>query len=279
MSAASIPGDPYAGRTADGHQAPWLRNIPNIQNAAELSKTEYAATEYRTKQISRLFDSAIARHELSAMPIGERLCGTHRALFGDVYDWAGETRLVNLAKRVEPEARAPDSSEVRRFEYIASLGLDPSKLTDSDKHAAKAEFNQLFDRIDRWHKSHLVPPNDRSATAAHLAELTDKVNQLHPFREGNGRTTRELVRQVALENGFRLSLDNIDKTTWCLACNRAHDGDRVLLTNLIESGLTPSRGLDRTIDVEGRKDASREFEAATQLAARADRTSERDLTR
>lgn len=31
-----------------------------------------------------------------------------------------------------------------------------------------------------------------------------EINALHPFREGNGRTQRELIRQLAYESGYIL---------------------------------------------------------------------------
>ena len=31
-----------------------------------------------------------------------------------------------------------------------------------------------------------------------------KINQIHPFREGNGRTQREFIRELAFENGITL---------------------------------------------------------------------------
>ena len=46
--------------------------------------------------------------------------------------------------------------------------------------------------------------------AEKLAEILDNVNYLHPFREGNGRTQRELLRLLALEKGFNLNLNPPD---------------------------------------------------------------------
>jgi len=43
-----------------------------------------------------------------------------------------------------------------------------------------------------------------------LAEILDNVNYLHPFREGNGRAQRELLRLLALEKGITLNLNPAD---------------------------------------------------------------------
>ena len=47
-----------------------------------------------------------------------------------------------------------------------------------------------------------------------MAEL----NVLHPFREGNGRTIREFIRQLALKNGYTLNLTKVDAKTILEAC-------------------------------------------------------------
>lgn len=38
------------------------------------------------------------------------------------------------------------------------------------------------------------------------ADLLDHINTLHPFREGNGRTQREFIREFALNAGYDLDL-------------------------------------------------------------------------
>ena len=42
-----------------------------------------------------------------------------------------------------------------------------------------------------------------------MAYYLSELNVLHPFREGNGRTNREFIRQLALENGYILNLKNV----------------------------------------------------------------------
>ena len=45
--------------------------------------------------------------------------------------------------------------------------------------------------------------------AKRLAYYLSELNVLHPFREGNGRTTREFIRQLALKNGYKLNLSKV----------------------------------------------------------------------
>lgn len=50
-----------------------------------------------------------------------------------------------------------------------------------------------------------------------MAEL----NVLHPFREGNGRTIREFIRQLAFINGYVLDMQNIEPKDMLQACIRS----------------------------------------------------------
>ena len=47
-----------------------------------------------------------------------------------------------------------------------------------------------------------------------MAEL----NVLHPFREGNGRTIREFIRQLAFKNNYVLDLQNTESSNMLDAC-------------------------------------------------------------
>lgn len=51
-----------------------------------------------------------------------------------------------------------------------------------------------------------------------LAYYMAELNVLHPFREGNGRTIREFIRQLALKNGYVLNMTNINPKEMLDAC-------------------------------------------------------------
>ena len=50
---------------------------------------------------------------------------------------------------------------------------------------------------------------DKKELAIKLAYYLAELNVLHPFREGNGRTNREFIRQLALKNGYKLDLKKV----------------------------------------------------------------------
>lgn len=45
-----------------------------------------------------------------------------------------------------------------------------------------------------------------------------ELNVIHPFREGNGRTIREWIRELALYNGYLLDLQKIKPKEMLDAC-------------------------------------------------------------
>lgn len=58
-----------------------------------------------------------------------------------------------------------------------------------------------------------------------MSQIMAELNIIHPFREGNGRSIRELVRCMALEYGLHLNWGNTDKDTLIGAAIEAVDDD------------------------------------------------------
>ena len=105
------------------------------------------------------------------------LRAVHRHLFQDVYPWAGQIRTVNIAKGggyfTAPEQIEPVMSQLAGLiaQHDNLRGIAPTR----------------------------VP--------AALARIYGEINNLHPFREGNGRTGREFVAALARESGHRIDWD------------------------------------------------------------------------
>lgn len=104
----------------------------------------------------------------------------HRCLFEDIYPFAGMFRNENIAK---------DNFRFAEWEYIEEELNKLLKQLKEEKYLNNLKKEELVDRL-----------------AYYMAEL----NVLHPFREGNGRTTREFIRQLALYNGYAFNLKKID---------------------------------------------------------------------
>ena len=62
---------------------------------------------------------------------------------------------------------------------------------------------------------------NRNTFIKRLSYYMAELNVLHPFREGNGRTIREFIRQLAYKNGYVLNLKNINPKDMLHACIRS----------------------------------------------------------
>jgi cell filamentation protein len=136
------------------------------------------------------------------------LLSIHKHLFQDVYTWAGKERAVEISK--SGKQFFPLSHFSTAFAFINTL-------------------IEEYRSIDRLEKQRL---------ARQLAYILDAVNELHPFREGNGRAQREFIRSLALEKGCSLNLnppDNAD--VYERYMSGTIDGDVEKLAKLIEELL------------------------------------------
>jgi cell filamentation protein len=132
-------------------------------------------------------------------------------IFKDIYPWAGEFRQVNIR---------------RSGSYFFSLV--PFMEQNLESTLAKLA---LEDRL----KGHAADEFARRA-AYYLGEL----NAIHPFREGNGRTQRELVRQLAAEAGYRINWGRVTGEQMYGASIESHNlGNNAAFAKLIALATEP----------------------------------------
>lgn len=112
----------------------------------------------------------------------KHLKSLHKELFKDLYDWAGKERTVDISKPGTLFCRAMFIEE-----------------------EAKRIFNNL--KKDNF----LKDIKDKSKFSEKLGQLFLDINMLHPFREGNGRSQRLFIGDLAKENGYYLEWTNISK--------------------------------------------------------------------
>ncbi|HFC8110049.1 TPA: Fic/DOC family protein, partial [Neisseria meningitidis] len=115
----------------------------------------------------------------------------HRQLFQDIYVWAGDLRTVGIEK--EDESFCAPGGISRPMEHVA------------------AEIYQL-DRLRAVGEGDL---------AGQVAYRYDYVNYAHPFREGNGRSTREFFDLLLSERGSGLDWGKTDLEELHGACHVA----------------------------------------------------------
>lgn len=148
-----------------------LKNKLNIMDATKLQKVETQLVLIKLYELRQkgITGDFSPRH----------LIGIHLFIFGDLYPFAGVLRTENIAK---------DHFRFAEWEFIEEELNRLSHLLQSENYLAGLSKEDLAKRL-----------------AYYLSEL----NVLHPFREGNGRTIREFIRQLALKNGYRFNLTKI----------------------------------------------------------------------
>lgn len=137
----------------------------------------------------------------------------HKHLFQDVYAWAGEYRAINISKGQSSFAKAPI--------------LDPLGEAIFGKLAREDHLRGL----------------DKATFVDKLTGYYAEVNAWHPFREGNGRTTRMFFEQLAKGAGYRLDLRQITKTEWNHAAERGHHGELEPLRAVFTKSVRPLRAI------------------------------------
>ena len=145
-----------------------LKNRLGIISKQDMDEAEARALEKAMDQLVRMYDE---NHRFTAADI----CELHRIWLGEIYEWAGKYRQVNVSKDDFP---------------FAAAGRVPALM---------AEFEQGALR-------HYTPCNfkDRTETVRALAEAHAELVLIHPFREGNGRVARVLSTLMALQAGMPL---------------------------------------------------------------------------
>ena len=142
----------------------------------------------------------------------------HKHLFGEIYDFAGELRTVNLAKG--------------NFRFAPVMYLQAA-----------------LENIDKMPQS----------TFDEIVEKYVEMNIAHPFREGNGRSTR-IWLDLILKAELRKVIDwsKVDKEDYLLAMERSPIKDieikhllKAALTNEVDSREVYMKGIDHSYYYEG----------------------------
>ena len=190
-----------------------LENKLGITNSAELAREEERLSK---KKALELYDAGI----LDGLEVGtfSALAAIHKYLFGEVYDFAGEVRTVNLAKG--------------NFRFAPVMYL----------HTA-------LEHIDTMPQG----------TFDEIIEKYVEMNIAHPFREGNGRSTR-IWLDLLLKKELRQVADwsKVDKDDYLLAMERSPIKD-IEIKFLLKNALTEDihnrevymKGIDASYHYEG----------------------------
>lgn len=190
-----------------------LKNKLGLTSSADLAREEERISK---KKAVELFETGI----LDTLPAGKfaTLQAIHKYLFENIYDFAGETRTVNMAKG--------------NFRFAPLMYLKVA-----------------LDNIDKMPQSNFDE----------IVEKYVEMNIAHPFREGNGRSTRIWLDHILKnEIGKVVDWSKVDKEDYLLAMERSPIKDveiKVLLkdalTDEINSREVYMKGIDHSYYYEG----------------------------
>lgn len=190
-----------------------LKNKLGIIDSTELAREEERISKRRA---AGLFESGL----LDALKPGSysALQTIHKYLFSDIYEFAGQTRTVNLAKG--------------NFRFAPVMYLDAA--LESIEKMPQSTFDEIIEKYV-------------------------EMNIAHPFREGNGRSTRIWLDHILkMEIGKVVDWSKVDKEDYLLAMERSPIKDveiKVLLkealTDEVDSREVYMKGIDHSYYYEG----------------------------
>lgn len=173
-----------------------LINTLNIRDQADLDAVE-----------GTIVPAKAALWEAAPLAEGfdfEHYCSIHRFLFEDLYEWAGKPRTVDIAKK--------------------GTQFCPAAQIES---TAKAIFARLK-------KQNFLVGLNRLHFISAVADLYERTNELHPFREGNGRTQRVFLSQLARHAGYTLDFARVDPDDLMIATIQSASGVDDFLKELLD---------------------------------------------
>lgn len=190
-----------------------LENKLGLISSADLAREEERISKKRALE---LFENGI----LDKLETGKfsALKTIHKYLFGEIYDFAGKIRTVNIAK-------------------------------GSSRFAPVMYLETALENIDKMPQS----------TFDEIVEKYVEMNIAHPFREGNGRSTRiwlDLIFKTELHRVVDWS--KVEKEDYLLAMERSPIRD-IEIKHLLKNALTDDinsrevymKGIDHSYYYEG----------------------------
>lgn len=177
-----------------------LINKLNITDEKDLYDAERGLVTLRTAQLNE--------EPIKGYFDFNHLKSIHKFLFQDVYRWAGDIRNCNIAKQ----------DLFCLCEYIDSFANDIFGRLKKEQYFIKYSYEIKLKK---------------------LVELFADINALHPFREGNGRSQREFIEELARINGIDLNLTTVSKEDMIIASHDSINGHYEKLFDIFKKNSVP----------------------------------------
>lgn len=150
-----------------------LKNKLQIRDKNKLKEAE--------ENFSAIKQMALYQNPIKGRFTKNQLFKIHNFLFCDIYSFAGHIRKEQISKG-------------------DTLFFPPDYI---DK-----ELNKIFEHI---HSSGMLNETNKEKQIDNLSYVMARLNIIHPFREGNGRSIREFIRCMALHYGLSINWGNTDR--------------------------------------------------------------------
>ena len=175
-----------------------FRNLPGLQDAEALNQFEANSSHARNLELRE--------YPIKGKFDNRHIQEVHRYIFQDVYDWAGQFRTVNISKGGNLFGSA-------QFIEMALGGI-----------------------LEKLPPENFIQHLDRESFANRCGWYFGEINAIHPFREGNGRTQREFLRQLAVQAGYSLDWRRVDRDTMTAASRQSFStGDNHSMVEIIRA--------------------------------------------
>lgn len=196
--------------------------VKNKLGATSHIELETAETSYVSNRLLQV--------ELGYGPEGQfdakHLKAFHLHIFQDVYEWAGHTR--------DERVRLSDGT----------VATEPfMRKADGQPFLPGPLIQQNLDRIaSGLREANYLRGLPRKEFAERAADIMADINGVHAFREGNGRTQRSFMRELAKEAGHGLDFSVVSRERMIQASIAANENnDTSMMRRMFDEISQPER--------------------------------------
>ncbi|HDX6256470.1 TPA: Fic family protein [Campylobacter fetus subsp. venerealis] len=143
----------------------------------------------------------------------QHLKNIHKYIFQDVFHWAGK-----------------DRNDMKIYGFMSK----GNSVFCAGEYIPK-EAEKIFTNLQN--QNYFKDCKDLNHFAKNISNFLSDLNALHPFREGNGRTQRIFINQLAKNAGYKLDLNLIPKEKIITASIEAMECKNTKLEALIKTNL------------------------------------------
>ncbi len=148
-----------------------LKNLAGITSQQQLNIYEDAVADASMLEIMDFIKDESLTFELWKK--------VHKIMFRDVYEWAGKIRTVRMTK---------GTSLFANPQFIEFCGKDLFKELKSEGNLENLSLKKISERLSYYYNN---------------------FNAIHPFREGNGRSLKIIITEIARRAGYHIDWEKL----------------------------------------------------------------------